>query len=56
MSSHYGPNRLGCTCATKVITESCDLVIKSKTFKFYLSSDYTLKLRYMKSESLVIAY
>ena len=55
-SSLYGPYELGYTRATMVITMRRNNVFKlEQIFKSYLSSDYRLKLAYMKLESLVIA-
>jgi len=54
MSSPHGPYELGYTRATMVITKSCKDLSRSQSYKNYLSSDYRLKLAYMKSESLVI--
>ena len=53
-SSHYGLYMLGFTCATRVNTKRCDNVELKQNFKNYRSSDYRLKLTYMKLESLVI--
>jgi hypothetical protein len=54
-SSHHGPYGLGYTRATMVSTEGCEAVMRSESLKGYLSSDCTLQLECMKSESLVIA-
>ena len=55
-SSLHGPYELGYTRATMVITMRRNNVFKlEQIFKSYLSSDYRLKLAYMKLESLVIA-
>jgi len=54
-SSLYGPYGLGYTCATMVITERSKSVNWSESLKINLSSDYSLQLENMKSESLVIA-
>ena len=53
-SSPHGPYELGYTRATMVMTMGCNDVSRSRSFKHYLSSDYTLQLEYMKSELLVI--
>jgi hypothetical protein len=54
-SSHHGPYRLGYTRATMVLTKGSEVARRSKSQKKYLSSDCTLQLECMKSESLVIA-
>ncbi len=54
-SSHHGPYGQGYTRATMASTEGCDRVTWSKSHKARLSSDCSLQLDYMKSESLVIA-
>ena len=54
MSSQYGPYELGCTRATKVITELYLKVILNESFKFYPSADCLLIVISMKEESLVI--
>ena len=55
-SSLHGPYELGYTRATMVITMRRNNDFKlEQIFKSYLSSDYRLKLAYMKLESLVIA-
>ena len=55
-SSHHGPYAQGDTRATMVHTEGCELVIVSQSQKVYLSSDRSLQLDSVKSESLVIAH
>ena len=54
-SSHHGPYGLGYTRATMVGTAGCETVRWSKSLKTGLSSDCSLQLDCMKSESLVIA-
>ena len=54
-SSHHGPYRQGYTRATMASTESGDRVTWSESRKARLSSDCSLQLDCMKSESLVIA-
>jgi hypothetical protein len=54
MSSQDGPNRLGYTGATMVITKRSNDVSLSKSYKNYPSSDCSLQLESMKEESLVI--
>ncbi len=54
MSSHHGPYGLGYTRATMAVTIGSNRVTWSKSSKSRLSSDCTLQLEYMKSESLVI--
>ena len=54
-SSHHAPYVLGCTRATMVGTEGCNLAIRSESPKTDLSSDCRLKPACMKSELLVIA-
>ncbi len=54
-SSHHGPYELGYTRATMASTEGSDTATWSKSQKRRLSSDCTLQLECMKSESLVIA-
>lgn len=54
-SGHHGPYGLGDTRATMPTTERCDLVTGSESQKGRLSSDCSLQLDCMKSESLVIA-
>jgi hypothetical protein len=53
-SSHYGLNDLGYTRNTKVIKKKNNYVNKNKFLKNYSSSDCSLQVGYMKSESLVI--
>ncbi len=55
-SSHHGPYVQGYTRATMVGTEGGEAARWSKTQKAGLSSDWSLQLDSMKSESLVIAY
>ena len=54
-SSPHGPYALGCTRATMVGTEGCQTARWSESQKAGLSSDWSLQLDSMKSESLVIA-
>ncbi len=54
-SSPHGPYALGCTRATMVGTEGCQAARWSESQKAGLSSDWSLQLDSMKSESLVIA-
>ena len=54
-SSHHGPYVQGYTRATMDGTERSKLVTASQSQKAVLSTDCTLQLEYMKSESLVIA-
>ena len=54
-SSPHGPYGLGHTRATMAVTMGCNPVRVSKSVKSRLSSDCTLQLECMKSESLVIA-
>ena len=53
-SSPHGPYGLGYTRATMAVTMGSDLARGSKSVKSRLSSDCTLQLECMKSESLVI--
>ena len=53
-SSPHGPYGLGYTRATMAVTMGSDLARGSKSVKNRLSSDCTLQLECMKSESLVI--
>ncbi len=53
-SSHHGPYGLGYTHATMGITTGSNVVIRSKSFKNFLSSDCKLQLACMKLESQVI--
>jgi len=55
MSSPHGPYRLGYTRATMVTTTGSESASWSESLKSYLSSDCSLQLESMKSESLVIA-
>ncbi len=55
-SSHHGPYVLGYTRATMVGTERRNPARASKTQKAGLSTDWSLKLDFMKLESLVIAH
>ena len=54
-SSHHAPYDLGYTRATMDGTESSDTARWSESQKAILSSDCSLQLDCMKSESLVIA-
>ena len=54
-SSPHGPYVQGYTRATMAGTKSCDTVRWSQSQKAGLSSDWSLQLDSMKSESLVIA-
>ena len=54
-SSPHGPYGLGYTRATMAATEGCDPARASESQKTVLSSDCSLQLDCMKSESLVIA-
>ncbi len=54
-SSHHAPYALGCTYATMAGTKSCEHASVSKSQKAGLSSDWSLRLDSMKSESLVNA-
>ncbi len=54
-SSPHGPYIPGYTRATMVGTKGCKTVRWSQSQKAGLSSDCSLQLDYMKSESLVIA-
>ena len=54
-SSHHGLYIQGDTRATMVYTEGSELAIVSGSHKVYPSSDCSLQLDCMKSESLVIA-
>jgi hypothetical protein len=56
MSSRYDLYGLGYSRATTVRTKRSKNVSFSNTQKTYLSSDCTLKIGYMKLESLVIVY
>ena len=54
-SSPHGPYVQGYTRATMGGTDRCKLAIVSQSQKAVLSTDCTLQLECMKSESLVIA-
>ena len=54
-SSHHGPYDQGYTRTTMATTKSSELARASKSHKGRLSSDWSLQLDSMKSESLVIA-
>ena len=54
-SSHHAPYAQGCTHATMAGTTGCDPAKVSESLKAGLSSDWSLQLDSMKSESLVIA-
>jgi hypothetical protein len=54
-SSHHAPYVQGCTRATMAGTKGCELMRVSQSQKAGLSSDCSLQLDCMKSESLVIA-
>ena len=54
-SSPHGPYGLGYTRATMVTTTGCNGASRSESLKSRLSSDCSLQLESMKSESLVIA-
>ncbi len=55
-SSHHGPYVLGYTRATMAGTERSKAVTPSESQKAGLSTDWSLKLDFMKLESLVIAH
>ncbi len=55
-SSHHGPYVLGYTRATMAGTECSETARSSKSQKAGLSTDWSLKLDFMKVESLVIAH
>ena len=55
-SNHHAPYVLGFTHATMAGTEGCNTARWSESQKAGLSSDWSLQLDSMKSESLVIAY
>ena len=55
-SSPHGPYAQGYTRATMATTKGSELAIVSESQKSCLSSDWSLQLDSMKSESLVIAY
>ncbi len=54
-SNHHAPYDLGYTRATMGGTESSEVARRSESHKATLSSDCSLQLDCMKSESLVIA-
>ncbi len=54
-SSPHGPYVQGYTRATMASTKGSDLASGSESQKACLSTDWSLQLDYMKSESLVIA-
>ena len=54
-SSQHGPYDLGYTRATMIGTTRCQPARVSESLKASLSSDWSLQLDSMKSESLVIA-
>lgn len=54
-SNHHAPYVLGYTRTTMAGTDGSEAVRRSETEKAGLSSDCSLQLDYMKSESLVIA-
>ena len=54
-SNHHAPYGLGYTRTTMASTKSSELVTVSESHKGRLSSDWSLQLDSMKSESLVIA-
>ena len=53
-SNHHAPYGLGYTRTTMAITKSCEPARVSESHKGRLSSDWSLQLDSMKSESLVI--
>ena len=53
-SNHHAPYDLGYTRATMAVTKGCETARWSETQKSSLSSDCSLQLDYMKTESLVI--
>ena len=53
-SSHHAPYAQGCKHATMAGTEGCEPARASESHKASLSSDWSLQLDSMKSESLVI--
>jgi hypothetical protein len=55
-SNHHGLYAQGYTRATMAGTEGCNTARWSESLKAGLSSDWSLQLDSMKSESLVIAY
>ena len=54
-SNHHGPYDLGYTRTTMAYTEGSERAMLSESQKVRLSSDWSLQLDSMKSESLVIA-
>ena len=54
-SSHHAPYIQGCKHATMAGTEGCETARLIESHKAGLSSDWSLQLDSMKSESLVIA-
>ncbi len=54
-SSHHGPYVQGYTRATMVGTKGCQPAMVSQSQKTGLSTDRSLQLDFLKSESLVIA-
>ena len=54
-SNHHAPYGLGYTRTTMAVTTSSDTAMWSKSLKGCPSSDWSLQLDSMKSESLVIA-
>jgi septal ring-binding cell division protein DamX len=54
-SNHHAPYDLGYTRTTMAHTTSCKMATSSESLKMRLSSDWSLQLDSMKSESLVIA-
>ena len=54
MSSRHGPDGLGYTRITKIMTKGSEKVTWSESQKNYPSSNCSLKLGSMKLESLVI--
>ena len=54
MSSQYVPYVQGYTRVTMVSTKGCEVARRSQSQKADLSSDWSLQLDSMKSESLVI--
>ncbi len=54
-SSHHGPYVQGYTRATMVGTKGSELEMASESQKTDLSTDRSLQLDFLKSESLVIA-
>ena len=54
-SNHHAPYGLGYTRTTMAATKSSEVARLSESQKSILSSDCSLQIDYMKSESLVIA-